>query len=123
MEKVVKKNILFITRQPPYGRATAREALDALLAASAYDQKLGLLFLGDGIFQLLKEQQPIAGRQKNLAATLPALPMYDINNIYVQGSAMTDRGLTEDQLAIEVQTLSDTEISQLMEQQDQLLSF
>ena len=116
------KKIMFISRQPPYGQSTAKECLDALLAASAYEQDISLLFLGDGVFQLKKGQQPGTG-QKNLAAMLPVLAMYDIDNIYLQGSALIERGLTAEDLAIDCEALNANEICTLMEQQDQLLSF
>jgi tRNA 2-thiouridine synthesizing protein C len=117
------KKLLFISRKAPYGCATAKECLDALLAASAYEQDLGLLFMGDGVFQLKKEQQPEAGRQKNISATLPVLSMYDIKDIYLQASALAERGLTADDLVIPVKALNNNDIRELMEQQDQLLSF
>jgi len=118
-----KSNILFISRKSPYGKSTAKESLDAILAASSYEQNLSLLFLGDGVFQLKSGQNPDKQRQKNISATLPALSMYDINNIYVQASALTERGLNESDMVISAELLSNAEITQLMEQQDQLLSF
>jgi len=121
--KLATKKILFISRKAPYGCAMAKECLDALLAASAYEQDLGLLFMGDGVFQLKKEQQPEAGRQKNISATLPVLSMYDIKDIYLQASALAERGLTADDLVIPVKALNNNEICELMGQQDQLLSF
>ena len=117
------KKLLFISRKAPYGCATAKECLDALLAASAYEQDIGLLFMGDGVFQLKKGQQPEPGRQKNISATLPVLPMYDIEDIYLQASALVERGLTADDLVMPVKALNSDEIRDLMAQQDQLLSF
>jgi tRNA 2-thiouridine synthesizing protein C len=85
----VNKKILFISRHPPYSSSTAREALDALLAASAYDQDLSLLFMDDGVFQLLKEQDSSMLEQKNIAAILPVLSVYDIDNIYIQDQLLS----------------------------------
>ena len=121
--RLAAKKLLFISRKAPYGCATAKECLDAILAASAYDQDLGLLFMGDGVFQLKKEQQPEQRQQKNISATLPVLPMYDIEDIYLQASALAERGLTADDLVMPVKALNNNEIRDLMAQQDQLLSF
>lgn len=119
----MKNKILFISRKAPYGTSTAKEALDALLAASAYDQDLSLLFLGDGIFQLKKDQQLDNTRQKNISNIFPVLEMYDIENIFVQASALKERGLSENDLAIKTKALDDTAIATLMAQQKTLLSF
>jgi len=117
------KKILFVNRQAPFGRSYAKESLDALLAASAYDQDISVLFSGDGVFQLIKKQQAKGIEQKNIAATLPALEMYDITKIYVQASALSERDLKLGQLAIDAKPLSETEISALTQNQDSILSF
>jgi len=117
------KKILFVNRQAPFGRSYAKESLDALLAASAYDQDISVLFSGDGVFQLVKEQQAKNIEQKNIASTLPALEMYDITKIFVQASALSERSLTAEQLAIEAKPLNDIEISTLTQTQDSILSF
>ena len=122
-KSLTAKKLLFISRKAPYGCAAAKECLDALLAASAYQQDIGLLFMGDGVFQLKKDQQPESGRQKNISATLSVLPMYDVEDIYLQASALAERGLTVKDLVMPVKALNNNEIHELMAQQDQLLSF
>jgi len=117
------KKILFVNRQAPFGRSYAKESLDALLAGSAYNQDISVLFSGDGVFQLIKEQQAQNIEQKSIASTLPALEMYDITKVFAQASALKIRGLSSEQLAIEVALLTDTEISALTQTQDCILSF
>jgi tRNA 2-thiouridine synthesizing protein C len=53
----MSKKILLVSRHAPYGNSTARESIDIALAAAAYDQDIGILFMDDGVFQLLKNQQ------------------------------------------------------------------
>lgn len=118
------KKILFISRQAPYGNSTAREALDALLAASAYDQNLSILFMEDGVFQLVAEQNPKSIHQKNLCASLQALELYGIENVYIQQESIEKRGLKQEDFSLEnLQILGSDQIKQLMSQQDQILSF
>lgn len=118
------KKILFISRQAPYGNANAREALDALLAASAYDQDLSLLFMDDGVFQLLSEQNPKTIHQKNLGASFQALELYGLEKIYAHAESLKKRGLERSDLSIDnIETLNSEQIKQLMAQQDQILSF
>ncbi len=119
----MSKKILFISRHAPYGRSLAKEALDALLAASAYGQDISLLFMNDGVLQLKQGQDSDPLAAKNISATLPILPMYDIEKIYVQKSALQQRGLNREQLVMETIALSDQDITQLMEAQDSILSF
>ncbi|RYY75757.1 MAG: sulfurtransferase complex subunit TusC [Gammaproteobacteria bacterium] len=118
------KKLLFVSRHAPYGSSLAKEALDAILAASAYDQQLSLLFMEDGVFQLLKNQSANEIGQKSFAAILPALPLYGINAIYVHRESLEKRQITINELVIDgVQLIDSSAISSLLAQQDQLLSF
>lgn len=120
----MNKKILLISRKPPYGTSTAREAVDIALAASVYDQDIGILFIDDGVFQLLKGQQSAHIDQKNIASILPALTLYGIENIYVDQESLDNRALKIDELILEnLQLLNNKDVKNLLNQQDQLLSF
>ena len=121
---MTQKKILFISRHAPYGSSLAKEALDAILAASAYDQELSILFMDDGVFQLLKNQNSYAIAQKSFASMLPALELYDINNIYIHDESLKARGITTHDLVLDdTQILDNAAVSRLLLRQDQLLSF
>jgi tRNA 2-thiouridine synthesizing protein C len=72
------KRILVVCRRAPYGESFAREALDMAMAAAAFDQRVAMLFLGDGALQLVAGQQARAIGQKALDKQLGALPLYDV---------------------------------------------
>lgn len=77
-----KKSLLIILTQGPNASSNNQEALDIALAAASFDQPVSLLFEGDGIYQLLTEQDPnIAGR-KNLSKAMKAFPIYGIDKLY-----------------------------------------
>lgn len=123
-QKTPSKKILFISRHAPYGSSLAKDALDAILASSAYDQQLSLLFMDDGVFQLLANQSPSAIKQKSFAALLPVLSLYDINSIYVHYESLEKRKIKPDELVLEsIQIIDSTAIGKLLAKQDQLLSF
>ncbi|WP_019332608.1 DsrE family protein, partial [Pseudomonas syringae] len=50
------RSLLIVSRQSPWSGPGAREALDIALAGGAFDLPVGLLFLDDGVFQLLPQQ-------------------------------------------------------------------
>jgi len=121
---MVPKKLLFISRHAPYGSSLAKEAIDAILAASAYGQDLSLLFMDDGVFQLLATQDSAEIEQKNFASMLPVLTLYDINQIYVHSESLENRQITKNDLIIDdVQMIDSLAISSLLARQDQLLSF
>ncbi|WP_041523165.1 sulfurtransferase complex subunit TusC [Gilvimarinus agarilyticus] len=118
------KSILCISRHPPYSSALAREALETVLAAAAFDQPVNLLLMDEGIWQLTPAQQPEANKQKSLARNLSALEMFGVERVYAHHRSAVERGLNTEALCIDtVQWLNDEQVQQLIAQQDHLLSF
>jgi tRNA 2-thiouridine synthesizing protein C len=117
------KKILLISRKPPYGNALSREAIDIALAATAFDQDISLLFSGDGVWQLLKQQQSHLINNKNHGKALSALTLYGIENIYVDTEALALRNLTENDLLIETKSITTNEIKKLCSDCDTIFNF
>lgn len=119
----MKKSFLLICRHAPYGDATAREALDVALTAATFDQTVSMLFLGDGVLQLISGQQPADIAQKALDKQLAALPLYDVETIYVEAEALIARGLASADFALPVQSLSAADIARQIDAHDIVLGF
>lgn len=120
----MQKKILLISRHAPYGNSTAREALDTALAASVYDQDISVLFMDDGIFQLLKNQHSQFINQKNIASTIPVLSLYGIENIYAHQNSLDERAIGIEELVLDdIKTLSTDDVKNLLTKQDHILSF
>ncbi len=116
-------SILISTRHAPYGNSLARDALDVALTYAAFDQAVSLLFLDDGVLQLLPQQAPDALAQKNIAKILQSLALYDIDKVYVDEEAMQRRGINPAHSALPVTPLGSTAIAELMQQHKTVLSF
>lgn len=118
----MSKSLLLISRQAPWAGPSAREALDIALAGGAFDLPLGLLFLDDGVFQLLPQQQPAALQQKDLTANLQALPLFGVESLYVASRSLSERGLAGQELALPVECLDDAGLTQLIDRYDQVIT-
>lgn len=117
------KKIGVVIRHAPYGNNFAQETLDAILAASVYGQVLTLIFIGDGIFQLLNNQYPEAIQQKSFEKQLSAFELYDIDRLFICENSLAQRGVNSTQLSVNCKTLNKSDLSDLLHQQDSLLSF
>lgn len=113
---------LFLLSRSPYGSTLAREALDMALAAAAFEQNVQLAFIGDGVFQLLAEQQADIKQRKNIAKTLPVLGLYDIDDIYVDQDALQTRGLITEDILPQAKPLNMQQLQQLISQADTVMS-
>lgn len=115
------KSLLVISRQPPT-RQLAREALDVVLAAAAFGVPCGILFMDDGILQLIKDQQAGLIQQKSLAANLQALSIFGVEDILACEYSLSERGVPVTSCTPEVQLLSSAQIASLLERYDQVLT-
>ncbi len=117
------KKFMFINRKAPYGTIYALESLEVVLITAAFDQDVSLAFLDDGVYQLKKNQQTKGIETKNFSPTYRALEGYDIEKLYVEKESLEARGLSEDDLLVDVTVLGRKELGELMGQQDVVLSF
>lgn len=116
------KRILFVQSRPPHGSLAGQEGLDALLMGSAF-ARCSLLFLGDGLFQVVSGQDTRALGPKDYSVTFGALADYGVEDIYCSETDLQQRGLTIDDLVIRVTPVDDATIRELMADHDVLLSF
>ncbi len=116
-----RKNLVLL-RGSPYGSSLARAAVDLSLAMGAFEQDVQLLFLGDGVLQLLKGQQADAIGLKAVGKMLASLPLYDIESVYVDSEALRRHGLGEADLVLPVRPLDAQGIQSLMSGCDHILS-
>lgn len=117
------KNLLFVFDKPPHSTPATKEGLDAILTASAFGQNVTLLLIGDGIFQILINQDPSHLTTKNTASIFQALEMYGIENIIIPKTTLKDKGLSLSDLAIPCDIIDNTQLAKLYASQDQILSF
>jgi tRNA 2-thiouridine synthesizing protein C len=117
------KKVMFVNRKAPYGTIYALESLEVVLITATFDQDVSLVFLDDGVYELLKGQNTQAIGIKNFSPTYRALDGYDVEKLYVERESLEARGLSEDQLLVDVEVLSSPEMGELMAQQDVVLSF
>ena len=99
-----------------------QEFLDIVLMAAAFDQRVVLVFEGDGVYALMNKQQPDVVGLKDNALIFKALSIYDINDISVEKESMQARAISVDQLLIPVLATSRHEIKQRLQSADQVFS-
>ncbi len=119
----VVKKFMYVNRRAPYGSIYALESLEVVLIGAAFNQDVTVVFADDGVFQLKKGQDTEELGMKNFSPTYRALEMYDVEKLYVEKESLDARGLTEEDLVVPVEVMSNSEIGKLMEQQDVVLSF
>ena len=116
------KRILFLLRQPPYAGSHALEALESVLVAGVFDQQVSVLFSDDGVWQLVNGQDGAEVGRRTVSKVASALPEYDVTSLYVCASALRERGLSADDLALPARALEAAEQRALIADQDAVVN-
>ena len=131
------KKFMYVNRKSPYGTIYALESLEVVLISAAFDQDVSLTFTDDGVYQLMKNQKTEGIGMKNFSSTYAALGDYEIKKIYIDQESLDERGLSisdlqelvwedEDEDYAEkssINLVSRAELSEIMSQQDVVMSF
>ena len=116
-DEIVKK-IMHVMRNAPHGTIYTYEGLEMILIMAAYDQDISVAFIDDGVYALKKDQDTGGLEIKGFSKTFRALDGYDVEKLYVDQISLEERGLNEDDLLVDVEVLSSTEIGKMMAEQD-----
>ncbi|MEH6568796.1 MAG: sulfurtransferase complex subunit TusC [Halioglobus sp.] len=118
-----KKSSLIVLRKTPYGSSLSRSALDVALATAAFDQPVNVLFMGDGVLQLLPTQDSTPIEKKNVAKILASLPLYDIETLFADAGALARYNINPAELTLPITTLDASGMRELLHNHDHVLGF
>jgi tRNA 2-thiouridine synthesizing protein C len=117
------KKVLVLMRRAPYGTFYTFEGLQTMLVMAAYELDISLAFADDGVYAVTDGQDPSALEMKPLARTFRALPDFDVEQIYVHEDSLGERGLTVEDLVIQVEVVSSEQLARIIAKQDAVLPF
>ncbi len=131
------KNFMYLNRRAPYGTIYAWESLEVVLIGAAFDQKVSLIFVDDGVYQLVKGSDPSETEMKNFTPTYRTLGDYGVRHMFVDRASLEARGLTQDDLVqVEwedweteeevdniVEVVDSDSVAQLLDESDVVFSF
>jgi tRNA 2-thiouridine synthesizing protein C len=117
------KKFMFVNRKAPYGTIYALESLEVVLITATFDQDVSLVFIDDGVYELVKGQVTKGIGIKNFSPSYRALEGYDVEKLYVERASLESRGLTVADLLVPVEVLDSAQMAALMAEQDVVLSF
>ncbi|MBY7788788.1 sulfurtransferase complex subunit TusC [Vibrio fluvialis] len=117
------KKVAFVFHSAPHAISAGREGLDALLAASAYSEDLAVYFVGEGVLQLVRDQQPQSVLSRDYISAFKLLDLYDIEQRFVCAASLAEWGLTCEDLLVDVESLDPQAIGSQWQAFDQIVTF
>lgn len=115
------KNVLVISTQPALNSLNGKDALDLALIFGAFEQNVTMVFMGLGVTQTLSKQTPELISQKDYLATIKALELYDIEQVYSVKEDLVSLGLDAKPLLPSISKINLHSLAQLKQQADHIL--
>ncbi len=112
-----------VNRSSPYKGCSAQDSLDLVIAMSNFGQEVSVFFVGDGVFQLITAQNPVAIQRKHFTKGFAALHFYDIENLYVCAKSLNDRNIDSDKLSVQVIPLQTDEFYAVLAKHQHVVTF
>ncbi len=115
---------LVLFRQSPYGTSYTGEGVRAVLSLGAFEVDVAVLFLDDGVFALLKHQNPEELLMKPVGKGIESLFDFGVEKVLVCKESLETRGLDRtDLLDVDMQVINNEKIHKIMDQSNVILTF
>ena len=104
------KRVLYLIRQPP--GIAADETTDMMLVSGVFEQPTSVLFMDDGVYQLLGLD--------DRKSSLKALPTYEVSDLYAVRSSLASRGIAPEDIGgpLPVEVLNEAQVRDLIGRHD-----
>ena len=118
MEKVV-----VMLRKAPYGSVYTAEAFRTIMGIAVFEMDICVVFIDDGVFSLVKDQNPEKLDMKPLGDGFPMLKEFNVNRFVVHDESLSERGLTVDDLVLDVELANSSQVSEIIKDYGRVLPF
>jgi len=115
--------VAVLMRKAPYGSVYTAEGFRTLMGIAVFEMDIRVVCVDDGVYALVKGQNPTKLDMKPLGDGFPALAEFGVKDFYVHDQALTERGLTVDDLVVPVQAVSSAQIAQILQESGKVLPF
>ena len=117
------KKVAVLMRKAPYGSVYTAEGFRSVMGVGIFEMDAALIFVEDGVYALVKDQNPEKLDMQPLGEGFPMLPEFGVNGFYVHQPSLEERGLSVDDLVMEVQLIDNAGLAELLAEHGAVLSF
>ena len=115
--------VAVLMRKAPYGSVYTAEGFRSMMGIGVFEMDINVVFVDDGVYALVKGQNPAGLDMKSLGEGFPMLPDFGVTKFYVHDGSLSERGLTADDLVMDVGILDDAGVARVLESSGIVLPF
>ncbi|MBN1641933.1 MAG: sulfurtransferase complex subunit TusC [Anaerolineae bacterium] len=112
-----------LMRKAPYGSVYTAEGFRTLMGIAVFELDISVVFVDDGVYALVAGQAPDKLDMKPLGDGFPMLTEFDVNRFYVHDASLAERGLTTDDLVMDVEVIDGEQVAAILESAGKVLPF
>ena len=119
----MSNTVAVLMRKAPYGSVYTAEGFRSMMGIGVFEMDVNVVFVDDGVYALVKGQNPEALDMKPLGDGFSMLPDFGVTKFYVHDQSLSERALTADDLVIDVEIVNDADVARLLESSGIVLPF
>ena len=119
----MSNKVAVLMRKAPYGSVYTAEGFRSMMGIGVFEMDINVVFVDDGVYALVKGQDPAGLDMKPLGEGFPMLPDFGVTKFYVHEQSLSERGLTSDDLVMDVEILDDAGTARVLESSGIVLPF
>ena len=116
------KSVLIRMSKSPLNGLISGEQLETAMVSATFEQEVSILFVGDGIFNLLPTKKPKEVAGYNIEKMLLALPTFDVNSLFICERSLEQRQIGAFNLPTNVKLITFEDQRRLIKTTDVVLS-
>jgi tRNA 2-thiouridine synthesizing protein C len=115
--------VTVLMRKAPYGSVYPAEGFRSMMGIGVFEMDISVLFVDDGVYVLVKDQDPDALDMKPLGDGFPMLADFGVSKFYVHARSLEERGLTPEDLVMDVEIVDDVGANRVLASSGPVLPF
>jgi tRNA 2-thiouridine synthesizing protein C len=115
--------VAVLMRKAPYGSVYTAEGFRTIMGVAVFEMDISVVFVDDGVYALIGGQSPEKLDMKPLGDGFPMLRDFDVSKFYVHDESLAERGLTADDLVMDVEVVNGAQVAEILEGAHKVLPF
>ena len=116
-------SVTILMRKAPYGSVYTAEGFRTMMGIAVFEMDISVVFCDDGVYTLIKGQDPTKLDMKPLGEGFPMLKEFDVTKFYVHDESLEERGLTPEDLLMDVEIVDGARVAEILESTSSVLPF
>ncbi|TFH01464.1 MAG: hypothetical protein E4H14_18570 [Candidatus Thorarchaeota archaeon] len=117
MMDFTERKVLILVKNKPFGRIVASEGWRAAVGMFGMDHESQMLFIGDGVYGLMKDQDIVPIRMfKSTFESFDGI-------VFVSKKSLEERNIDVSEIFVEVQILEEADVAKTLVENEVIITF